>query len=112
MKRKYDYQNKLSFDVLFKWTSLLAAVAILASAYVYIRNQHIRESDYVRQAEREMNELHAEIEMYELRIARMLDRPELEARLEDGGSSLRDIGQATVEVVQIVRARPIAVAVR
>ncbi|MFT5471079.1 MAG: hypothetical protein ACI8UO_006212 [Verrucomicrobiales bacterium] len=97
--RKRDYQNQLKVGALAKLVLLLAAICGIASAYVYVRNQHIRKSDYVRTAEREMTELRAEIQMYELRIAALVDRPALESRLLEQGSELRKIGRESLETV-------------
>lgn len=98
--KKRDYQNQLGLGVLAKWLLLLAVVCGIASAYVHVRNLHIQESDFVRTAEEKMTDLRAEIEMYELRIAALLDRPALEGRLEENGSELQAIEHASLEVVK------------
>ena len=99
MKKKRDYQNQLRLGVLAKLLLLLAVVCGIASAYVYVRNLHIQKSDFVRTAESKKTNLKAEIQMYELRIAALLDRPALESRLEENGSDLRSIERASLEVV-------------
>ena len=99
--KQHEYRNSLRLGVLAKWVLALAATGVAASGYVYVRNLHIKESDYIRMAEQEMADLRNEIEMYELRIAAMLDRPALEKQLDSRSSELRAIESSSLEVVRL-----------
>jgi hypothetical protein len=71
--------------------SLLLTVGLIGAAFGLIRNQHIRKGDEIRQLEASIAECEKEIEMWELRIAGLLDRPDLTRRLRWCGSDLKEI---------------------
>ncbi|MEM7015565.1 MAG: hypothetical protein AAF585_29245 [Verrucomicrobiota bacterium] len=103
MRNKTEYRNSLGVGVLAKWFLALAAVGCIACAYVYVRNLHIQEGDFVREAEAEMAELREEIVDYRLKIAGIINQSALEEALVDRNSQLRDIEQSAVRTVSAPR---------
>ena len=109
------YQNGLRFVSLLQWTGLFAVVCLVASSYVFVRNRQVQEADQIRELEAEITQLGLEIEMYENRIARMMDRQTLQARLREDGSQLRRIERGevvTIEVENAEGAHPSSIAKR
>lgn len=76
--------------------SLLLIAGMIGAAFGLIRNQHVRKGDEIRLAEASIAECEKEIEMWELRIAGMLDRSDLSRRLKWCGSDLKEIDPGRV----------------
>ena len=96
------YRNSLRFSTLAKWLALFAFSCAVATAYVFVRNGQIREADDIRTTEARIAATQEEIDLYELRIARMMDRAVLSQRLERSGTKLRRIEPTEVLVVETV----------
>ena len=93
MKR---YRNKLRISTLAKWLALFVFSCAVATAYVFVRNGQIREADDIRSTEARIAALQEEIDLYELRIARMMDRAVLSQRIQRAGTELRRIDEFVV----------------
>ncbi|MEM1294969.1 MAG: hypothetical protein AAGH89_06355 [Verrucomicrobiota bacterium] len=80
------------------WVMLVAVVGMLATSYVYLRNLHVQKGNEIRDWEAKISQLNAEIELYEVRIARLMTRESLKANL-DPKSGLVPINPATVLII-------------
>ncbi len=81
------------------WLAIFGTVCALAISYVYLRNLHVRKGDEIRDLEGKIANLEAEVEMYELRIARLMNRERLEASLA-AKEGLRPIAPEQVLVIE------------
>lgn len=93
-------EPKQAFGVakLVYWTVLVAVVGMLATSYVYLRNLHVQKGNEIRDWENRIAQLNSEIELYEVRIARLMTRENLEAKL-DPNSGLVPINPAKILVI-------------
>lgn len=73
---------------------------LVGGAFGIIRNRHVKKGDEIHAAERAVVKLDQEIEMWELRVAGMMDRAEMSRRLAWFESDLSDISAAKVLVVE------------
>ena len=88
--RKCD-RRRLRTPGVIRTASLLLTIGVVGVAFGLIRNQHIRKGDEIRLAEASIAKSEKEIEMWELRIAGLLDRSDLSRRLRWCGSDLKEI---------------------
>lgn len=98
--RKNRYKNSLGLSVLLRWTTVVILLGIMASSYVYIKNQHVAKSDRKKAFEDEIVQLEREIETIELKLASMMDRSTIHRKLQFTGSTLRKIDPRIVEHIE------------
>ncbi len=101
MRRKRNrYKNSLNLSALVRWVSLVALLGIMATSYVYIKNQHVSKSDRKKNFEEEIKQLEREIETIELKLASRMDRPNIHRALQFAGSELSKIDPHVVEHIE------------
>tara|TARA_R110002096_G_scaffold179153_1_gene356118 strand:+ start:30289 stop:30639 length:351 start_codon:yes stop_codon:yes gene_type:complete len=93
-----ERQTGIGTSKLVAWLGLAAVIGLLATSYVYLRNLHVQKGNEIRDWEEKISQLDAEIELYEVRIARLMTRESLEAGL-DPNSGLIPIDPAKVLVI-------------
>lgn len=71
-------------------------IAGIGGGLVFVRNQHVKKGDLIRQMEDEIVELNHERQLWELRVATAKDRIELARRLRWMDSDLQPIDPARV----------------
>ncbi|NNE92574.1 MAG: hypothetical protein HKN23_13085 [Verrucomicrobiales bacterium] len=96
MVRRNRYRNPLKTPGLFRVLFLCLAIGGIGACFVTIRNRHVKKGDEIRERELLIVKLEQDVEMYELRIAGMMDRNELDRWLRWKGSDLQDIDPTRV----------------
>jgi len=71
------------------WILLVLSVGAVAVGFVLIRNEQVRAGHGLKAVEKRIAEREMEIELYEVRIARLKSRPSLTARLRERKSKLQ-----------------------
>ena len=91
MDRRNRYRNPLKTPGLFRVLFVCIALGGIGACFVTIRNRHVTKGTEITSREQAIEQLNQEIEMWELRIAGVMDRAELARRLHWKGSDLREI---------------------
>lgn len=107
-RRRYRnrYRNRLKTPGMSFMVFLFMVVALVGVCFVHIRNQHVKKGDEIRAMEQEIARMDKEIEMHELRIAGLMDREDIERRLEWLGSDLAKVPRQGMVVLK-VEAKPV-----
>lgn len=96
MEKKNRYRTPVRFIAVFRVVLVCLLFGVVGCAFVYIRNQHVKKGDEIRQVEIEIAELDQQEDLWELRIAAAKDRSELSGRLGWIGSDLKSIDPARI----------------
>ncbi len=91
MVKRNRYRNPLKTPGMFRVLFICVALGGIGACFVTIRNRHVTKGDEITLRESNIERLNQEIEMWELRIAGVMDRAELSRRLRWKGSDLRGI---------------------
>ena len=91
MVKRNRYRNPLKTPGLFRVLFICVALGMIGACFVTIRIRHVTKGDEITNREEQIEKLNQEIEMWELRIAGVMDRDELSRRLRWKGSDLQDI---------------------
>ncbi len=83
-----------------KWAVVFAVTCSLAISYVYLRNLHVTKGNQIRDLEASISDVETELEMIELRIARLTDRSTLEQTLGARLDQFQPIAPGDVIVIQ------------
>lgn len=102
-RRRYRnrYRNPLRTQGMSLMVFLFLAVSMVGICFVHIRNQHVKKGDEIRAMEQEIARMDKEIEMHELRIAGLMDREDIERRLEWLGSDLAKVPRHGMVVLKV-----------
>ena len=100
MEKKNRYRNRIRFVTVLRLFFVVALLGTVGVAFVTIRNRHVLKGEEIRKAEVKIEALSQEIEMWELRIAGVKDRNELQRRLRWVGSNLEEIKAENVLRIQ------------
>lgn len=106
MERKNRYRNPVRLATVLRVAFLCLLGGIGGAGFVYLRNDHVKTGDQIRQAEKEIEDLKEETQLWELRVAGAMDRIELSRRLEWMGSDLQSIDPARVIKIPVPAAPP------
>ena len=100
MEKRNRYKNRVGSVYIVRL--VLAGVLLLGTGagFVYVRNEHVLRGNEIGEVEKEIAALDREIELWELRIAAVRDRPELSRRLRWVQSDLADIDSS--KIIEIV----------
>ncbi|MCB1076202.1 MAG: hypothetical protein KDM64_00115 [Verrucomicrobiae bacterium] len=93
------YRNPLKTPMLTRIVFLCVTAGLIGAAFCIVRNRHVKKGDEIHAAEREIVRLDKEIEMWELRVAGLLDRSDMTRRLAWMKSDLGDIRASKVLMV-------------
>lgn len=91
MEKVGRYRKRIGLLTVVRLGFVVALIGGIGVSVVTIRNRHVLKGNEIRRVEEGITALSQEIEMWELRIARVKDRNELKRRLKWMGSSLKDI---------------------
>ena len=92
MRRNRNYDRRpLRTPGVIRTASLLLITGMIGAAFGLIRNQHVRKGNEIHAVEASIADCEKEIELWELRIAGLLDRSDLARRLQWCGSDLKEI---------------------
>lgn len=95
------YRNRLQTPGMSLMVFLFMVITLVAVCFVHIRNQHVKKGDDIRAVETEIAKMDKEIEMLELRIAGLMDRDDMERRLEWLGSDLSKVPRQDMVVLRL-----------
>lgn len=90
------YRNPLKTPMLARIVFWCVTAGVVGASFGIVRNRHVKKGDEIHAAEREVVLLDQEIEMWELRVAGLMDRAEMARRLAWFESDLGDIKTSKV----------------
>lgn len=96
MDKRNRYRNPVRIGTVLRIAFVGILIVVIGGGLVFLRNQHVKKGDLIRQVEDEIVELDHERQLWELRVATAKDRIELSRRLRWMGSDLRPIDPARV----------------
>ena len=96
MDKSNRYRNPVRAAVVLRVVFFALLAGMAGGSFVFVRNQHIKKGDEIRQVEMDIAELDQEMQLWEIRIAGARDRIELARRLKWLGSDLRPIDPSRV----------------
>ena len=94
-----QHRNRLKTPLIVRLVFLLLLAGTFGGSFAVIQNNHIKTGDAIRAQEEKMGDLQKEAEMWELRIASLMDRRDLERHLRWVHSDLVEI--APNQIVRI-----------
>jgi hypothetical protein len=96
MKKGNRYRNPLKTPMLARIVFWCVTAGVIGASFGIVRNRHVKKGDEIHAAEKAVVKLDQEIEMWELRVAGMMDRGEMSRRLTWFESDLGDIKASKV----------------
>jgi hypothetical protein len=90
------YRNPLRTPMLARIVFLCVTAGLVGASFGIVRNRHVKKGDEIHAAEKAIVKLEQEIEMWDLRVAGMMDRAEMSRRLAWFDSDLSDIRASRV----------------
>ncbi len=96
MKRNQRYRNPLKVDSMVGSVLVILTLGAVGSAYVYMKNRHVKTGDAIHAIESEIRDIDKEVQMLRTRLAEAEALPNLERRLAEAGSVLSEIDPGRV----------------
>lgn len=91
-----QHRNRLNTPLVVRLVFFLVLAGMFGGSYAVIQNNHIKTGDAIRMEEERMDNLQRESDMWELRIASLMDRRDLERHLRWVHSDLEEIIPAQI----------------
>lgn len=98
--KKNRYRNSLKTPILVRIAFYFMVLCVFSGSYVLLKNRQVIKGDRIHAAENAVTDLDKEIELWQVRVAGLMDRGELGRRLKWAGSELREVDPSQVLVLR------------